>query len=42
VRDQVAAFIRHGDIHGLADFSGFLFSGGNDAAGVFESNGGLS
>jgi hypothetical protein len=39
VGDQVAAFIRDGDVHGLADFSRLLFSGGNHAAGVFESDG---
>jgi len=34
VGDEVAAGVGYGDIHGLADFGGFLFGGGDDAAGV--------
>ncbi len=31
---KVAAFVDHGYVHGLAEFVGFLFGGGDDSAGV--------
>jgi hypothetical protein len=34
VRDEVAAGVGYGDVHGLANFDGFLFGCGDDAAGV--------
>jgi hypothetical protein len=34
VRDEVSAGVGYGDVHGLADFSGFFFCGGDDAACV--------
>src|SRR5579863_5467208 len=36
VRNQVAALIRNCNVHGLADFFGLLFSGGNHPARVFQ------
>jgi hypothetical protein len=40
VGHDVAAFVGHGDIHGLADFLGFLFTRGDDPARVFQFYGG--
>jgi len=34
VGDEVAAGVSYGDIHGLADFGGFLFGCGDDASGI--------
>jgi len=38
VGDEVAAGVGDGDVHGLTDGSGFLLSGGDDAAGVSEGD----
>ena len=36
--EEVAAFVDDGDVHGLADFFGFLLGRGDDAASVCELN----
>jgi hypothetical protein len=41
VRDQVAAFVGDGNVHGLSDLFGLLFSGGNYSAGIFQCHSGL-
>src|SRR5690606_26493166 len=40
VRDEVAAGVDDGDVHGLADLGGLLLGGGDDATCVFEVDGG--
>ena len=38
VSDEVAAFVGYGDVHGLSDFGGFAFAGGDDGAGFIKSH----
>src|SRR2546421_5394883 len=39
VRYDVSAFVSHRDVHGLANFPGFLLRGADYAAGIFELHG---
>src|SRR6185295_4994676 len=36
VRDEVSAFVSHCDVHGLANFTGFLLRRADYAAGIFQ------